>query len=84
MQASSSTPPTSRPVLATDAVAATGLVDGVTTNPTLIAKSGRPMLEVIAEICGARRGPGQRRGRRDASQEGMPAEGPKLANMNLL
>jgi len=29
----------------------TGLVDGVTTNPTLIAKSGRPMLEVIAEIC---------------------------------
>jgi transaldolase len=26
-------------------------VDGVTTNPTLIAKSGRPMLEVIAEIC---------------------------------
>ncbi|MBS0297172.1 MAG: fructose-6-phosphate aldolase [Proteobacteria bacterium] len=33
-------------------LAATGLVDGVTTNPTLIAKSGRPMAEVIAEICG--------------------------------
>ncbi|MDB5458416.1 MAG: transaldolase family protein [Caulobacteraceae bacterium] len=33
-------------------LAATGLVDGVTTNPTLIAKSGRPMVEVIAEICG--------------------------------
>jgi transaldolase len=32
-------------------LAATGLVDGVTTNPTLIAKSGRPMVEVIAEIC---------------------------------
>ena len=32
-------------------LAATGLVDGVTTNPTLIAKAGRPMLEVIAEIC---------------------------------
>ena len=31
-------------------LAATGLVDGVTTNPSLIAKSGRPMLEVIAEI----------------------------------
>jgi transaldolase len=29
----------------------TGLVDGVTTNPTLIAQSGRPMLEVISEIC---------------------------------
>ena len=28
-----------------------GLLDGVTTNPTLIAKSGRNMLEVIREIC---------------------------------
>jgi transaldolase len=38
-------------------LAATGLVDGVTTNPTLIAKSGRPMLQVIAEICDAVEGP---------------------------
>ena len=38
-------------------LAATGLVDGVTTNPTLIAKSGRPMLEVIEEICGIVDGP---------------------------
>jgi transaldolase len=38
-------------------LAATGLVDGVTTNPTLIAKSGRPMLEVIEEICGIVEGP---------------------------
>jgi transaldolase len=29
----------------------TGMVDGVTTNPTLIAKAGRPMAEVIKEIC---------------------------------
>jgi transaldolase len=29
-------------------LAATGLLDGVTTNPTLIMKAGRPMLEVIA------------------------------------
>jgi transaldolase len=35
----------------------TGLVDGVTTNPTLIAKSGRPMFEVIAEICALTEGP---------------------------
>ncbi|MBO1078702.1 fructose-6-phosphate aldolase [Roseomonas haemaphysalidis] len=28
-----------------------GMVDGVTTNPSLIAKSGRKMAEVIAEIC---------------------------------
>jgi transaldolase len=37
--------------------AATGLMDGVTTNPTLIAKSGRPMFEVIAEICDLVEGP---------------------------
>jgi transaldolase len=28
-----------------------GIIDGVTTNPTLIAKSGRQIKEVIAEIC---------------------------------
>jgi len=38
-------------------LAATGLVDGVTTNPSLIAKSGRKMLEVIAEICAVVEGP---------------------------
>lgn len=34
-----------------------GLVDGVTTNPSLIAKSGRDFLEVIAEICSIVSGP---------------------------
>lgn len=29
----------------------TGLLDGVTTNPSLIAKSGRNILEVLEEIC---------------------------------
>ncbi|MBX7248262.1 MAG: fructose-6-phosphate aldolase [Caulobacteraceae bacterium] len=38
-------------------LAETGLVDGVTTNPSLIAKSGRPMAEVIAEICSVVEGP---------------------------
>lgn len=32
-------------------LAATGLVDGVTTNPSLVAKSGRPFLDVVREIC---------------------------------
>ena len=32
-------------------LAATGLLDGVTTNPSLVAKSGRPFLEVIRELC---------------------------------
>jgi transaldolase len=30
---------------------ATGLIDGVTTNPSLVAKSGRPFQDVIVEIC---------------------------------
>ncbi|MFW5681007.1 MAG: fructose-6-phosphate aldolase, partial [Pseudomonadota bacterium] len=38
-------------------LAATGLLDGVTTNPSLIAKSGRPMLEVVREICALVDGP---------------------------
>lgn len=38
-------------------LAATGMVDGVTTNPSLIAKSGRNFLELIAEICGVVDGP---------------------------
>lgn len=32
-------------------LAATGLLDGVTTNPSLVAKTGRPFLDVVAEIC---------------------------------
>ena len=35
----------------------TGLIDGVTTNPSLVAKIGRPIREVIAEICEAVDGP---------------------------
>ena len=38
-------------------LATTGLVDGVTTNPSLIAKSGRAIVEVIAEICDIVDGP---------------------------
>lgn len=38
-------------------LASTGMVDGVTTNPSLIAKSGRPIAEVIAEICDVVEGP---------------------------
>ena len=40
-------------------LAATGLLDGVTTNPSLIAKSGRDFMEVTKEICGLTHGPGQ-------------------------
>jgi len=34
-----------------------GMVDGVTTNPSLIAKSGRNILEVTKEICAMVKGP---------------------------
>jgi transaldolase len=34
-----------------------GLLDGVTTNPSLIHKAGRDFLEVVAEICGIVDGP---------------------------
>jgi transaldolase len=57
-----------------------GLLDGVTTNPSLIAKSGRDFKEVIAEICAMVDGP--------VSAEvaaldfdGMVAEGERLARI---
>ena len=34
-----------------------GLVDGVTTNPTLVSKENRPFLEVVKEICEVVDGP---------------------------
>ncbi|WP_431471123.1 fructose-6-phosphate aldolase [Sphingosinithalassobacter sp. LHW66-3] len=38
-------------------LAASGLVDGVTTNPSLIHKAGRDFLEVVKEICEITDGP---------------------------
>ncbi len=38
-------------------LAATGLVDGVTTNPSLVAKTGRDFLDVVKEICKVVDGP---------------------------
>lgn len=38
-------------------LAATGLVDGVTTNPSLVAKSGRNFIETVREICSVVPGP---------------------------
>lgn len=38
-------------------LAATGMIDGVTTNPSLIAKSGRQFLDVLKEICAVVEGP---------------------------
>ncbi len=38
-------------------LAATGLLDGVTTNPTLIAKAGKDFIDVTREICALVDGP---------------------------
>ena len=38
-------------------LAATGLLDGVTTNPSLVHKSGRDFLEVVRDIAGVVNGP---------------------------
>jgi transaldolase len=38
-------------------LAATGLLDGVTTNPSLVAKAGRDFKEIVAEICKVVPGP---------------------------
>jgi transaldolase len=38
-------------------LASTGLLDGVTTNPSLVMKSGKPFIPLIEEICGIVQGP---------------------------
>ena len=38
-------------------LAATGLLDGVTTNPSLVAKTGRDFFEVLKDICAVVEGP---------------------------
>ena len=60
------------------AAAASGLIDGVTTNPSLIAKSGRKMKEAIAEICAIIPGPVSAEAVA-TDVEGMLAEGRYLA-----
>lgn len=61
-------------------LAETGLVDGVTTNPSLIAKSGRVFEEVIKEICDVVDGPVSAEVTA-TDKEGMIAEGKKLAEI---
>ena len=62
-------------------LADTGLVDGVTTNPSLIAKSGRDFVEVVKEICDIVDGPISAEVTAITYQE-MLAEGRKLAKIH--
>jgi transaldolase len=59
-------------------LAALGLLDGVTTNPSLIARSGRKHHDVIAEICTVTQGPVSAEVVATAT-EAMVAEGQALA-----
>ncbi len=61
-------------------LAATGFVDGVTTNPTLIAKAGRPFLDTIREICEIVSGPVSAEVTA-TDYDTMLAEGRKLAKL---
>jgi transaldolase len=61
-------------------LAATGLVDGVTTNPSLVAKSGRKFLDVVREICAVVPGPVSAEVTATDAQT-MLAEGRKLAKL---
>ncbi len=61
-------------------LAATGMVDGVTTNPSLISKSGRNFIATIEEICAVVAGPVSAEvAATDA--ETMLAEGQRLATI---
>jgi fructose-6-phosphate aldolase, TalC/MipB family len=57
-----------------------GLINGVTTNPSLIAKSGRDFKEVIKEICGITPDPVSAEVA-SLEYEGMVAEGEHLAKI---
>ena len=57
-----------------------GLLDGVTTNPSLIAKSGRDFNEVVSEICALVEGPVSAEVAA-TDYDGMMAEGRVLAGL---
>jgi transaldolase len=59
-------------------LSASGLVDGVTTNPSLVAKSGRNFFDVVKEICALVEGPVSAEVTA-TDAESMLAEGRKLA-----
>lgn len=61
-------------------LAATGMLDGVTTNPSIIKKSGRDIIEVTKEICSITDGPVSAEVTA-TDAETMIAEGRKLAQI---
>ncbi len=58
----------------------TGMIDGITTNPSLIAKSGRNIIKTIEEICGIVSGPVSAEVTA-TDYDGMMREGARLAQI---
>lgn len=58
----------------------TGMVDGITTNPSLIAKSGRNIIQTIEKICGIVSGPVSAEVTA-TDYDGMMREGARLAEI---
>ncbi len=58
----------------------TGMIDGITTNPSLIAKSGRNIIQTIEEICGIVSGPVSAEVTA-TDYDGMMREGARLAEI---
>ena len=61
-------------------LAETGFLDGVTTNPSLVAKSGRDFFDVLKEICAVVKGPVSAEVAA-TDVEGMIREGEKLSKI---
>jgi transaldolase len=57
-----------------------GLVDGVTTNPSLVAKTGRDFMDILADICATTDGPVSAEVTA-LDADGMIAQGEKLAKI---
>src|SRR5260221_10588996 len=58
-----------------------GMLDGVTTNPSLVAKEGRPFREIVDEICKTVPGPVSLETVATTAEE-MVVEGHKLASIS--
>ena len=53
-----------------------GIIDGITTNPSLLAKEGGDYAAILKKICQTREGTDQRRSRRDR-RRGHDPRGPR-------
>ena len=58
---------------------ALGILDGVTTNPSLVSKEGKPLTRPLIDLPIRKRPVGKRRSRGDRKRRGMLKEGREFA-----